>query len=170
VASLVGMATILSWGNPAKVFADIKASLTNISALQPDTVQSTPTIQTTADAQASAPTPGGAPVRDEVAAVAEPANQAQMKNNEPSSGALLGQFQAWAAKQDMPTQVEPVRPVQDARAEIRSVQNPRPKVRREKNAQVPPVSGARAQDQSVQNAQPPSFLQRWADTIRSSGR
>ena len=44
VASLVGMAIILSLGNPAKVFADIKASLTDISALQPGTVQSTPTI------------------------------------------------------------------------------------------------------------------------------
>src|SRR5260370_7775403 len=45
VASLVGMAIILSLGNPAKVFADIKASLTDISALQPGTVQSTPPIQ-----------------------------------------------------------------------------------------------------------------------------
>jgi hypothetical protein len=34
VASLVGMAILLSLGNPAKVFADIKASLTDISALQ----------------------------------------------------------------------------------------------------------------------------------------
>ena len=30
VASLIGMATVLSFGNPAKVFADIKASLTDM--------------------------------------------------------------------------------------------------------------------------------------------
>jgi hypothetical protein len=56
VASLVGMAILLSFGNPAKVFADIEASLTDISALQPETVQSTPTIQSTADAKALPPT------------------------------------------------------------------------------------------------------------------
>ena len=54
-----------------------------------------------------------------------------------------------------------VRPVQSARAEIRSAQNPRKKIQREQNAraQVPPAQDARAQDQSVQNAQAPSFLQ-----------
>jgi hypothetical protein len=58
-----------------------------------------------------------------------------------------------------------VRHVQDARAESRPVQNPRPQVRLEQNAQVqvqvqvPPVTDARAQGQAVQNAQAPSFLQ-----------
>jgi hypothetical protein len=199
VASLVGMAIILSLGNPAKVFAGIKASLTDISALQPGTVQSTPTIpsaptvqsaadaqaiQSTADAQALPPTARGAPTRDEIAAASEPAGQSQTEVSGDPSGAMLKQFQAWAAKKDAPAQVEPVQPLQDASAqvvqnapapaqptqkhqgvrhvqEIRPVQNPRRQVRREQNAQVqvPPVTDARAQSQPVPNAQAPSFLQ-----------
>ena len=197
VASLVGMAIILSLGNPAKV----KASLTDISALQPGTVQSTPTIpsaptvqsaadaqaiQSTADAQALPPTARGAPTRDEIAAASEPAGQSQTDVSEDPSGALLKQFQAWAAKEDAPAQVEPVQPVQDTPAQVvqnapapaqptqkhkgvrhvqnaraEPVQNPRPQVRREQNAQVqvPPVPDARAQDQPVQNAQAPWLLQ-----------
>jgi len=201
MASLVGMAIILSLGNPAKVFADIKASLTDISALQPGTVQSTPTIpsaptvqsaadaqaiQSTADAQALPPTARGAPTRDEIADASEPAGQSQTDVSEDPSGALLKQFQAWAAKEDAPAQVEPVQPVQDTPAQVvqnapapaqptqkhkgvrhvqnaraEPVQNPRPQVRREQNAQVqvPPVADARAQSQPVPNAQAPSFLQ-----------
>jgi cytoskeletal protein RodZ len=208
VASLVAMAIILLWGNPVKVFADVTASLTNISALQPGTDQSTPTIpsaptaqstadaqaiQSTADAQALPPTASGAPTRNEIAAASEPADQSQTEISEPTSEALFKQFQAWAAEraqvgpaqpvQDAPARVvqdapapvaknagAPVQPtqkhrgvrqVQDARAESRPVQNPRPKVRREQNAQVQvsPVTDARAQGQAVQNAQAPSFLQ-----------
>jgi hypothetical protein len=138
VASLVGVAIILSWGNPAKVFAAVTASPTNISADQSTpTIPSTPRLQSTVDARAIQSTPDGQ--------------------------ALLKQFQAWAAKQDAPAQVEPVQSVQDARAEIRPVQNPRPKLRREQNlqARVPPVPDDRAQDQSTQNPQAPSFLERW---------
>ena len=198
VASLVAMAIILSWGNPVKVFADVTASLTNISALQPGTGQSTPTIpsaptvQSAADAQASPPTVSGAPTRNEIAAASEPADQSQTEISEATSEALFKQFQAWAAErarvgpaqpvQDSPAQVvqdapapvaenvgAPVQPmqkhrgvrhVQDARAESRPVQNPRPQVRREQNAQVqvPPVSDG-AQGRAAQNAQAPSFLQ-----------
>jgi hypothetical protein len=119
VASLVGMAIILSWGNPAKVFADIKASLTDISALQPDTVQSTPTIQSTADAQALPPTASGAPTRDGTPAGSDSADQSQAEISAAPPGALLKQFQAWAAKEDARgAQIEAVRPAQDARAQV----------------------------------------------------
>jgi hypothetical protein len=183
-ASLVAMAIILSFGNPAKVFADIKASLIDISALQPGTVQSTPTIpsaptvQSAAEAQALPPAASGAPTRNEIAAASEPADQSQTENSEPPSEALFKQFQAWVAEEDARAQGgQPVqdaqaadrpvqkhrrvRPEENARAEIRPVQNPRPQVRREQNApaQVPPVTDARAQGQAVQNAQAPSFLQ-----------
>jgi hypothetical protein len=161
VASLVAMAIILLWGNPVKVFADITASLTNISALQPSsdqskpTIPSAPTVQSAADAQAVPPTASGAATRNEVAAASEPADQGQKEISEPTSGALFRQFQAWAAEraqvksaqpvQDAPAQVvqdapPPVRPmekhrmarsVQNARAEMRHVQKPRAKVRRE---------------------------------------
>lgn len=144
-------------------------------------------IQSTADAEALPPTAKGAPTR-EIAAASEPAGQSQTENSEPSSEALFMQFQAWAAEQDTRAQVKSVQPVQDAPApvvenvpatvrpmqkhrrarsvhnagaEIRHVQEPRPKARQEQNARVRtrPVQDARAQDQSAQNAQAPSFLQ-----------
>jgi hypothetical protein len=114
VASLVGMAVLLSMGNPAKVFADVKASLTDILALQPDTVQSTPAIQSTADAEALPPTATGAPVRDEIATTFDTTHQSQAEIR----AALLKQFQDWAAKEDARAQTETLRPAQDARAQV----------------------------------------------------
>ena len=111
VVSLVGMAVLLSFGNPAKVFADIEASLTDISTLQPGTVQPTPT-QSTADAKALPPTERGAPARDEIDAAHQ--NRAEIRAAPP--GALLKQFQDWAAKEDARPQIETVRPAQDTRA------------------------------------------------------
>jgi ABC-type molybdate transport system substrate-binding protein len=118
VASLIGMAIILSFGNPAKVFADIKASLIDLSALQPDTVQSTPTIQSTADAKALPVTAGGALTRDDIATNFDTADQSQAGISEAPSGALLKEFQDWAAKEDARAQIETVRPAQDARAQV----------------------------------------------------
>jgi hypothetical protein len=119
VASLVGMAILLSFGNPAKVFADIKASLTDISAVQPDTVQSTPTIQSTAYAQALPPTASGAPTRDGTLAASDSADQSQAEISAAPPGALLKQFQAWAAKEDARgTQIETERSALDARAQV----------------------------------------------------
>ena len=128
-----------------------------------------------------------APPRNEIAAAREPADQSQAELRQPSADAdaLYKQYQAWAEQapraqvvqpaQDAPAQVvqdarpqvrhmkkhRQVRPLQNARAEIRSERHPGAKVRREQNArvQVPPVQDATAQDQSVQNAQAPSFLQ-----------
>lgn len=105
VASLVGMAILLSWGNPAKVFADIKASLTDISALQPDAVQTTPTAR-------------GAPARDEIATTVDTAHQSQAEIRAAPPEASLKQFQDWAAKEDARAQIETVRPAQDARAQV----------------------------------------------------
>jgi hypothetical protein len=111
-----------------------------------------------------------APTRDEIAAASEPAGQSQTENSKPpSSEALFKQFQAWVAEEDARTQVGPVQPTQDApapvrsaqkhrrvrpeqnaRAEIRHVQKPRAKVRREQNAQVGPAQDAR-QDARAQD-------------------
>ena len=171
-AILVGIAITLSLGNPVAVFGDIKASLTGNSALQPQPVQSTPTIQSTADAQALPSAARGG--RDEVATAPDTADQSQGDPGEAPSDTLFRQFQAWAAKQDAPPQVERVqapvpsiqkhqrvRPVQNARAEIRPLQHPQARVRRDQNprAEVRPVQAVRAQDQPVQNAQTPSLLQ-----------
>ena len=123
-AALVGIAITLSWGNPVKLFADVTASRTDFSARWPGTDQSRPKIQLPPDAQGSAPTARGAPARGEIAATSEPANQSQTENNEPPAEVLFRQFQAWAAKEDARAQVEPVQqvepmhPVQDARAQI----------------------------------------------------
>lgn len=116
VVSLVGMAVLLSFGNPAKVFADIKASLTDISALQPGTVQPTPT-QSTADAKALPPTERGAPARDEIASSFDAVHQSRTDIRAAPPEALLKQFQDWAAKEDARPQTETVRPAQDARAQ-----------------------------------------------------
>jgi hypothetical protein len=114
VVSLVGMVVLLSFGNPKKVFADIEASLTDILALHPDTVHSTPTIQSTADAKALPPTESGVPARVGIAADTTSLSQADISAAPPE--ALLKQFQGWAAREDTRAQIETVRPVQDARA------------------------------------------------------
>ena len=179
---------ILLVENPVALFANVTASLVNISALQPGTDQSTPTIQSTAGTQALPPTARGAPTREEIAAAFETAHQSQTEISQPLAEALFNQFQAWAAEEDARAPVGSVRPVQDAQAqvvqnapaqvrpvqkhrqvqrvqnapaEIRPERHPRAKVRREQNAraQVAPVQDPRAQDQSVQNAQAPSLPQ-----------
>jgi hypothetical protein len=179
---------ILLVENPVALFADVTASLVNISALQPGTDQSTPTIQSTAGTQALPPTARGAPTREEIAAAFETAHQSQTEISQPLAEALFNQFQAWAAEEDARAPVGSVQPVQDAQAQVvqnapaqvrpvqkhrqvQRVQNapaeigperhPRAKVRREQNAraQVAPVQDPRAQDQSVQNAQAPSLPQ-----------
>jgi hypothetical protein len=106
----------------------------------------------------------------------------QSEAGEPVTEALFKQFQAWAAEEEarttQPAQAAPVRvaqdapahaakkhrqarPVQNARAEIRSQRNHRAKAREEQGArgQVPPTADPRLQDPPVQNAQPPSLLQ-----------
>jgi hypothetical protein len=196
--------------NPVGLFANVTASLVDISAFQLGTNQWTPTIQSTAGAEALSPTARDTPpvnsganpesalpsddktaardalTRDEIAAAFKPADQSQTEIRQPSAGALLKQFQAWAADEDVqalvvqplqdaqeqvvqnaPAQVRPmqehrhVRRVQNARAEMRPERHPRAKVRREQNArvQIRSAQDAPAQDQSVQNAQAPSFLQ-----------
>jgi hypothetical protein len=218
--ALISIAFTLSWGSPLNVFTDIKAAVIDISPMRPDTAQSTRSIRTTANIQALPPAVTGAPTRDE----SPPAvNGADQKPAE--AGALLGQFQAWAATQDgpdqedgpaqagsaqdgsiyvaharplegAPAQAQPVRPMevapaqdaQDAQAPVRSVQRHRPirrvqnaraemrsvrhapaRVRRDRPAQVQvrPAQEVRAPDQPVQpvqpaqNVPPPSYAQRF---------
>jgi cytoskeletal protein RodZ len=153
VASLVTMAIILSWGNPLKVFADT-ASLTNTSAPQPGTDQSTPTIpsaptvQSAADAQALPTTTSDAPIRNEIAAASEPANQSQTEMSEPTSEALFKQFQAWAAERP---QVEPAQPIQDAPAPV--AENAEASVQpMQKRRRVRHLQDARAEIRPVQSS------------------
>jgi hypothetical protein len=125
-----------SLGYPMRMFAD--ASPTAPAVTQPIADQSTPptTLQSQSTVDAGQ-TVGSAANRDEVAdatahaaAATAPASDGQPETREPPSGALLKQFQSWAASQDSqaeptrdtPTQVEPVRPiVQDTQAPVEPI-------------------------------------------------
>ena len=135
---------ILLVENPVALFADVTASLVNISALQPGTDQSTPTIQSTAGTQALPPTARGAPTREEIAAAFETAHQSQTEISQPLAEALFNQFQAWAAEEDAQAPVGSVQPVQDAQAQV--VQNAPAQVRpMQKHRQVQRVQNAPAE-------------------------
>jgi hypothetical protein len=166
-----GVALALSLGNPVELIARAAASLPDNSAVQRGAGQSTSATQ------AFAPTQGTAPARDQIADIADAAQQAQ--TNQPQSAALLGQFQAWAAKEDEQAQeqaqekaqeqareqeqrriaadrleieatyAEPEQPVQKHR-KVRSVQNERTEVR---HVQKPK---ARAQRQQIEPGLAPS--------------
>jgi hypothetical protein len=126
-AAAIGIAITLALGDPVQLFADVMASFTGSSAARATTDQSAPPVQSTADAQAVPQTASGASNSDAVAAAPDPAGVSQADNGPPPANALLKQFQAWAVQQDAqaqagpaqpiqngPTQVEPVRPIQDA--------------------------------------------------------
>jgi hypothetical protein len=109
---------MLSVGTPAALFANVTASLVDISALQPGTRQSTPTIQSNAGAQAL--TARDAPTRDESAAALEPADQSQTEIRQPSAEALLKQFQAWAAEEETRDEITgAIEPADQSQTEIR---------------------------------------------------
>jgi hypothetical protein len=131
-AAVIG---ILLVGNPAAPFANVTASLLDLSPFQPGTDRSTPTIQSTAGAQALLPAATDAPTRDEIAAALKAGNRRQNEIRQPTAEALLKQFQAWAAEEDAQAQV--VQPVQDAPAPVGSVQPVQ-------DAQAPAVQDAQA--------------------------
>jgi hypothetical protein len=136
-AILVGMAISLSLGNPLKVYADIKASPTAISTLQPDTAQPTLAIQSTTDSQALPPTARVASTRDEIPATFDSADRGQGENSAAPPGALLNQFQTWATKENARAQIEP-----DAQAQVlQSAQIPVPSIQKHRT----PIQNARAE-------------------------
>jgi hypothetical protein len=132
-AAVIG---ILLVGNPAAPFANVTASLLDLSPFPPGAGRSTPTIQSTAGAQALLPTATDAPTRDEVAAALKARDQSQTEIRLPPAEASLKQFQAWAAEEDAQAQV--VQPVQDAPVQVGSVQPVQ-------DAQAPAVQDAQAQ-------------------------
>jgi hypothetical protein len=190
-SALIGIATaiaILMVGDPVALFANVRISLLEISALLPTTGQSTAAIQSTPEPENVPPTTSDVPTGHEIVTALEPADQSQSKVNPLSTEDLFKQFQAWAADADKRTKVEPVPPAQDApervvqdarpnleimttpgqasrvrraRVEVRPRQNSRRITRQAQNtrAQVRPVQDARAQVQPVQNAPVPSLLQ-----------
>jgi hypothetical protein len=111
VLAVAAMAIAILWlGNPVALFANVTASLVDMTALQPGVGQSTPAIQSTA--QALPPAATDAPTREEIAAPVEPANRIKAENSEPPAEDVLKQFQTWAAEEDTRAPVVPVQPVQ----------------------------------------------------------
>ncbi len=116
------------------------------------TTQSSAGTQASAMAQTLPPMASEAPTDNEMAAPLKTADQSQTATGQAPTEDLLGQFQAWAAGHDARTEVQPAQPapvqpvpaqpaqeakadpvanpaavpVQEARAEIRPVQNHRP--------------------------------------------
>ena len=134
---------LLLVGHPAAPFANVTASLLDLSPFQPGRGRSTPTIQSTAPALALLPAATDAPTRDQVAAALEAGDRSESEIRQPPTEAPLKQFQAWAAEEDARAQV--VQPVQDAPADVASVQPVQ-------DAQAPAVQDAKAQDVKAQDA------------------
>jgi hypothetical protein len=186
-AATISMAIVLLT-NPATLLADVMALLVDRPVLETVTVQPTP-VQSIADAEPLPPTAKDAPAPAETITASEPPGQSQTEESQPASEALFQQFQAWLAQeneraqigpiqpvqqtsaqvvQDAPAPVRPtqrhrrVRPVQNARAELRNAQKPRAKVRQEQTAraQIGRAQDARAQEGSAQatSSWPHSFF------------
>ncbi len=155
-----GIAIALSLGHPARVLADARASLSDNSDLQREASQAPQTIAPAADAQSSAPAVEAPLTQAELAALAQLANQARPENNEAASGALLEQFQAWAAKQDAqtldaraeqpaePAEAAPVQIARDEPVPDEAVQGHRKATSlRDARAEMPRVQKSRAKVQ-----------------------
>ena len=112
-----GVAIALSLGNPVELIARAAASLPDNSAVERGADQSR------LAAQALAPAPAAA--RDQIAAIADAAKQAQTETTEASSGVLLGQFQAWAAKEDAQAEQQAQEPEQ---ARVRHIEAERQQI------------------------------------------
>jgi hypothetical protein len=159
VLAVAAMAIAVLWlGNPLAIFANVTASLVDMTTSQPGGGQSTPAIQSTA--QALPPTATDATAREQIATPAEPANQVKAENSEPPAEDVLKQFQAWAAEEDTrapvvaaepaPQPVQPAQVVQDDQAQVdEDAQAPVRHMRRHRR--IRPVQSARAEIRPVQN-------------------
>lgn len=135
---------IVTVGNPIALF--VTTSQVSTSAPEDSKGQSTPAIQSTASAQALPA--AGEPTRSgELLAAFRTAFESKTEVDQPRADALFNQFQAWAAAEDVPLQVQPSQSIQDAPAQVvqKAQAPPLPKRR--------PMQAARSQAPSAQNAQ-----------------
>lgn len=151
--------------DPVALFANVKASLFDRSALQLASDRSTAAIQLTSNTQALQPNSADAPTREEIAAAF--ASARQTKISEPPAETLLKQFQTWAAEEDAKenaqAQVTRVQPVQAAGEDaqpptkpVLPVQDTTAKVAEDAQAPVHPMLrrrhvNARAEMRPLQN-------------------
>jgi len=142
---------ILSMADPlAELLGDATAFLTGGSTPQDGTAQDMPIGQSSASTQALPPITNDAAADNDIARPSETASQGQIEITQAPTGALLGQFQAWAANRDGRAELQPLLPMQqDQTGSIASVdyptQNARPEdfpvpqrrqAKRDKNVRV----------------------------------
>jgi hypothetical protein len=177
--------TVLSAGNPLVLFTNATASVSGESAPQDGTGGQMPIVQSTSGGQALAPTAEEAFKSDDSDAAFKTSGETEIR--EPPAEALLKQFQAWATEEDARAQVQPVEPVQpvqdagaesvqNARAEVRPVQDHRqirsdhaaPQVQSKRNtrARVKPEHAARAEVLAVRNRRESGPEQRARSEVR----
>jgi hypothetical protein len=108
---------IPSVGNPVALFANVTASLVDISAFSLAPVSRRQQFN---QRPALPPTARDAPTRDEITTALEPADQSQTEIRQPSAETLLKQFQAWAAEQETRDEITgALQPADQSQTEIR---------------------------------------------------
>ena len=155
---------IVAVENPRLLLANAEFFFANtfldpVSRPREATGEATPVTQSAAVAQASPPVAvaGEAPTGGEIAAPFKTTDQSQTETRQPSTGNLLGQFQAWAAGKDARADVAPAQPVPDAQSQPvqdvqpQPVQDARANSRQDAQAQIRPVQKHRPV-QHVRNA------------------
>jgi len=152
--ALISIALTLSWGNPIKVLTEIRASVIDNSSVRTVIAQATRSIEAARNVQASPPPVTSTPTRVENSPAADSAGQTQT-----AAGALLGQFQAWAATQDEPAQSGPAQdgPAQDRSAQDGAIYVARAQPADDDRAQVQPARSSPevAPAQDVQDDEAP---------------
>jgi len=172
-SALIGMVTaigMLTVGDSAAIFGQIKTSLLDIPTLRIAFDQWKSAIQSTSTSKSMLQTAVDAPARYGIAAAFEAADQNQGETNQTSTEELFKQFQAWASEKDKRANVEPLEDpkpnlqimksqpqvwrVRYARAEVRSSRNSQKRSQQTRNVriQVRPAQDAPAQTQSAQSA------------------
>ena len=149
-----GIALAVSLGHPVRVLADAAASLSdNQSSLGTHSAADALPVPSSAEARSSTPAPGAGLTHQELAELAELTSQVRPENNEAASGALLEQFQAWAARQDAEAQVAkadaPAQPVAAGPVQI-ARDEPAPEEPVERHATMRSVENAHAEMPHVQ--------------------
>lgn len=139
---------IVTVGNPIALF--VTTSQVSTSAPGDGKGQSMPALESTASAQALPPAVGEPGRAGELLAAFRTAFESKTEVDQPRADAIFNQFRAWAAAEDVPPQVRPPQPIQDAPAQVvqEARAQPLPKRRPVHTEQT-----ARSQAPSVENAQ-----------------
>jgi len=183
-AALIGLVA-LEVGHPTIRLPKFTAPSSAPSAERPDPGLPAPTMQASTDAELPSLIVTGLPGRDDMAAAPRPAGQPRSGDNAASADVLLMQFQAWAARQAAPPQVDPApdqngpapimtedaptampqprraRPAQIVQPEIPHIPLPRARLQWGQNARLEgrPALAPRNPDPTVQNGPPQTILQ-----------